>query len=107
VRKSLILIAVVVAFAAVALLAAGAMAVPPGKTVEFKDGAMGKVVFSGTVHGDAGVKCMECHPKLFPMKKQEKLEVPVPHKAGVLCFTCHNGEKAFSFEGNCAKCHQK
>lgn len=89
-----------------AIYAGSAVAVPQGKDVEFDGGAMGKVVFSGSAHADAGLKCMECHPKLFPMKKQD-LAIPVPHEAGQLCFACHNGEKAFDFKGECARCHKK
>ncbi|MCC6347697.1 MAG: hypothetical protein IT388_10965, partial [Nitrospirales bacterium] len=46
-----------------------AMAVPPGKTVEFADGAAGKVIFDGKVHADKGLKCNDCHTKIFQMKK--------------------------------------
>ncbi|HDZ00751.1 MAG TPA: cytochrome C, partial [Nitrospirae bacterium] len=45
-----------------------AMAVPPGKTLKFET-KMGTVVFSGKIHADAGMKCNNCHPKVFKMKK--------------------------------------
>ena len=46
---------------AVAVMFAGtAMAVNPGKTVEFPDGAMGKVVFDGKVHADKGYDFPRC-----------------------------------------------
>lgn len=101
-KKLAILLALIAALAFIG----SALAVPPGKTVEFKDGAMGKITFDGKVHADAGLKCMDCHPKIFPMKAGG-VKITAPHKAGEFCFTCHNGEKAFNFEGNCAKCHKK
>jgi c(7)-type cytochrome triheme protein len=66
VKKGFILMIVL----AVAVVFIGsAIAVPPGKTVEYKDGAIGKVVFDGKKHAAAGNKCSDCHPKLFQMKK--------------------------------------
>jgi len=84
-----------------------AFAVPSGKTVEFKDGAMGKVVFEGKVHADKGFKCNDCHTKIFPMKKTTLTMAEM--NAGKECGTCHNGEKAFSTKdaANCGKCHKK
>ncbi len=93
-----------------------AMAIQPGKTLTFKGGENGKVVFSGKIHAEKGVKCMECHDgKVFPTMK-EALKVPGPPtlqmkeiNAGKFCGTCHNGERAFksSDEKNCTKCHIK
>jgi len=84
-----------------------AFAVPSGKTVEFKDGAMGKVVFEGKIHADKGFKCNDCHTKIFPMKKTTLTMAEM--NAGKECGTCHNGEKAFSTKdaANCGKCHKK
>ncbi|MDA8105793.1 MAG: cytochrome c3 family protein [Nitrospiraceae bacterium] len=82
-----------------------ALAVPAGKTVEFKDGAMGKVIFDGKVHADKGFKCNDCHTKIFPMKKTE-LKMSEMNE-GKECGTCHNGEKAFSVKKDCGKCHKK
>lgn len=85
-----------------------AMAVPPGKTVEFKGGALGKVVFDGKNHADKGLKCNDCHTKIFQMKKGAKITM-ADMNAGKNCGECHNGTKAFksSDAANCAKCHKK
>lgn len=85
-----------------------ALAVPPGKTVDFEGGALGKVVFDGKAHADKGLKCNDCHTKIFQMKKGEKIKM-ADMNAGKNCGTCHNGEKAFksSDPANCAKCHKK
>ena len=86
-----------------------AMAVPPGKTVEFAGGPMGKVVFVGNVHADKGLKCNDCHTKIFPMKKTEGVFKMADMKEGKYCGACHNGTKAFKATDatNCSKCHKK
>ena len=87
----------------------GAMAVPPGKNVEYAGGGQGKVVFPGKPHADAGLKCGDCHTKIFPMKKNEGVYKMADMKAGKACGACHNGTKAFSTAdaANCSKCHKK
>ncbi len=87
-----------------------AMAVPPGKTVEFQDGSAGKVIFDGKVHAEKGLKCNDCHTKIFPMKKSPTGTFNMASmKEGKNCGACHNGTKAFSTSdpANCAKCHKK
>ena len=86
-----------------------AMAVPPGKTVEFAGGDAGKVTFDGKIHADKGLKCNDCHTKIFKMKKAAEKITMADMNAGKNCGTCHNGEKAFksSDAANCAKCHKK
>ena len=97
-----VVILVIVAFVG------SALAVPPGKTVEYEGGGAGKVVFDGKVHADKGLKCNDCHTKIFKMKKGDKITM-ADMNAGKNCGTCHNGEKAFksSDHANCAKCHKK
>ncbi|HHN63945.1 MAG TPA: cytochrome C [Nitrospirae bacterium] len=103
-RKALILALVI----AVALAFIGtALAVPPGKTVEFKDGKMGKVIFDGKKHANAGMKCSDCHPKVFKMKKGADKITMKDIYAGKFCGTCHNGKKAFKPQTGCKKCHHK
>jgi c(7)-type cytochrome triheme protein len=88
-----------------------AMATPPGKSVEFEDTWAGKVVFSGDTHGAKhGLKCNDCHPSIFPMKKAPKGTYNMNDMiAGKNCGACHNGTKAFSTSSfaDCAKCHKK
>ena len=85
-----------------------AMAVPPGKTVEF-DSPAGKVIFDGKAHGDKGLKCNDCHTKIFPMKKGGIKITMEEMNAGKNCGECHNGTKAFASKdpANCGKCHKK
>jgi c(7)-type cytochrome triheme protein len=103
--KVLCLIAVV----AIALMSRDGFAVPSGKTVEFPDGSAGKVVFSGTTHAEKGLKCNDCHPNIFPMRKTTEELKMSDMDAGKYCGACHDGKKAFSTSNpaDCSKCHQK
>jgi c(7)-type cytochrome triheme protein len=80
------------------------------KDVEFEGGSAGKVVFSHEQHTEkVGLKCNECHPKIFHMKKGGDKITMDDIKAGKFCGECHNGTKAFaaSAADSCPKCHQK
>ncbi len=66
------------------------------------------VVFSHKKHAEEqGLKCTECHPKIFQMKAGKITMAAM--EEGKFCGTCHNGEKAFGVkaEDSCAKCHVK
>jgi len=99
-------VAIVAAGLAVVLTAAQAMAVSAGKSVEWNS-SMGKVVFKGDDHAGKGLKCNECHSKIFKMKKGSTQMKMADINAGKYCGECHNGKKAFKTAGNCAKCHKK
>ncbi len=103
-----IITSVMVVLIAIAF-AGAALAVPPGRTVEFPGGGMGKVVFDGKIHADKGLKCSDCHTKVFPMRKTPGEFKMADMKAGKNCGACHNGTKAFSTSdaANCSKCHKK
>ena len=88
----------------IAMSAAQAMAVSAGKTLEWKT-SNGTVVFKGDDHAGKGLKCSECHTKIFPYKKGEMKMAEI--YAGKKCGECHNGKRAFKPAGNCAKCHSK
>ncbi len=85
-----------------------AAAVPPGKTAHY-DAPNGKVLFDGTAHASAGLKCPDCHAKILPMKKDAGKMQMSDINAGKGCGTCHNGNKGFktSDAANCSKCHKK
>ncbi|MDZ7642254.1 MAG: c(7)-type cytochrome triheme domain-containing protein [Desulfurivibrio sp.] len=84
-----------------------AIAAMPGQEVEFDGGSMGKVVFSGQVHADAGLSCDACHTEIFQMAREVEIGMG-DHNQGNYCFTCHqDGGKAFASSGNCTRCHQK
>ena len=90
------------------MFVSNAQAIQPGKTVTWET-PMGKVVFDGKNHMDAGVKCLECHSKIFKMKKGSTVMKMADITAGKYCGKCHNGTRAFSVKDpdNCNICHSK
>jgi c(7)-type cytochrome triheme protein len=98
-----------VAIVVVLAMSMTAFAVPSGKTLEFTPNGAAKVEFSGKVHADAGLKCKDCHPAVFKMKKGGDTITMKDINEGKFCGHCHNGTKAFSAKeaANCAKCHKK
>ncbi len=102
-------IATIVALMVTVMFIGSAMAVPPGKTIDYAGGSAGKVVFDGKTHADKGLKCSDCHTKVFKMKKGADVMKMEDINAGKFCGECHNGTKAFkaSDPANCAKCHKK
>ena len=89
------------------LLSAGnVFAISQGKTVEWQT-SMGKVTFKGDDHAGKGLKCSECHPKIFKMKKGSAKFTMSEINDGKFCGACHNGTKAFAPKDNCTKCHIK
>jgi c(7)-type cytochrome triheme protein len=60
------------------------------------------------------MRCTECHPFVFLMKADNKVEkkrqlTMEQMNKGEYCGTCHNGEKAFAVTAtdSCEKCHPK
>jgi len=103
--KKLLVIAIIVIVTLV--LSVSAFAVPSGKTVDYAGGGAGKIVFDGKIHADKGLKCADCHPGVFKMKKGAEPITMANMNAGKACGTCHKeGGKAFSAK-DCAKCHKK
>src|SRR4030043_675965 len=105
-RFTILLLTLVVTIAFVG----SAIATPPGKTVEYAGGEQGKVVFNGDTHGmKQGMKCPDCHPKPFAMKKGAFKMTKEDHGKPDFCGKCHDGTKAFSqsTEADCVKCHKK
>lgn len=86
-----------------------ALAVPPGRTLEFSNSPMGKVTFDGQLHKDKGNACKDCHNKnVFPKMKQGTVTITMNEiYAGKLCGTCHNGQRAFDAKTSCTRCHVK
>jgi len=92
-----------------AFCATAALAVPPGRTLEFDKSPMGKVIFDGKLHNDAAKSCAQCHNKdTFPAMKKGTVTITMDEiYAGKQCGICHNGQLAFDAKGNCARCHKK
>jgi c(7)-type cytochrome triheme protein len=83
-------------------------AIQEEKIAEFGGGNIGKVIFDGKKHKDAGYHCMNCHDRLFKMKKGLSRIIYAHHAEGKeYCFACHNGTTAFDAGGNCYLCHKR
>ncbi len=68
--KSSLIVIFLVVLACSLVFVASVFAVGPGKVMEWNPaGSPGKVSIDGKVHADKGIKCMECHTKIWPMKK--------------------------------------
>lgn len=70
---------------------------------------LGPVTFSHAFHDGKGLKCTECHTKIYKMKKGEaKVDMATLNK-GESCGSCHNGQKVFSSKApnDCSRCHIK
>lgn len=92
------------------LFVSSVLAVPPGKSVEWEAvGGPGKVVFDGKLHLDKGLKCFNCHTKIFEMKMFSARMKMDDMAVGKYCGACHNGTKAFKVNdpANCARCHKQ
>ena len=87
-----------------AAFAGAAQAVPPGVTVEFRPENAEPVIFSGTTHGEAGLRCAQCHLSIFDVSRAARF-TRADHRTNQFCFGCHNGEKAFAARGHCESCH--
>jgi c(7)-type cytochrome triheme protein len=100
---------ILVAMLAAIAFGGTATATPPGKNLDYAGGGMGKVVFDGKVHADKGLKCNDCHTKVFKMKKGSDKLTMAAMKEGKQCGTCHNGTKAFKTDdpAKCTTCHKK
>lgn len=102
-------VAIVLAVLISIVLVGNVFAVAPGKTVEYAGGAQGKVIFDGKTHADKGLKCNDCHTKIFQMKKGSFKMTEADHGTDKYCGACHDGKKAFAMKdaASCAKCHKK
>ena len=102
-RSSVVMVAVIMVFCA-----SSVQAIQPGKTVTWET-PMGKVTFDGKNHADAKVGCLDCHSKIFKMKKGSTVFSMADINAGKFCGKCHNGKRAFASNdpGNCEICHSK
>jgi len=68
----------------------------------------GAVLFSHAAHVDAaGLKCLECHPKIYKNAKQHNAISMKEMEKGKSCGACHNGKAAFGLKDNCKSCHQQ
>jgi c(7)-type cytochrome triheme protein len=82
-----------------------------GGDITFHPSGAGNVLYSHDFHvGKLGLKCTECHSKIFIMSVQANAKRTMADmQRGLSCGACHNGKRAFDVksQSNCAKCHQQ
>ena len=94
-------------FIALLLFATPVLAAVGGSDVTLKNKG-GTVLFSHDTHVERmALACTDCHDKLYLSKGQHKKVTMKQMQKGKSCGACHNGKKAFSVKGECAKCHKK
>jgi len=76
----------------------------PVREVKFKVNKAGDVSFSHSAHL-AMYKCNDCHTGTFPTRKGSKPVTMSEMKNAKSCGVCHDGEAAFTVNGNCDSCH--
>ncbi|MBL0226344.1 MAG: cytochrome C [Geobacteraceae bacterium] len=93
----------------VLMAVSNALAVGPGKILEFPEESMGLVIFDGTTHKAAGFSCGDCHnPDVFPAKKKGSVKMTMKDLyEGKFCGKCHDGKNGFLIKENCDRCHFK
>ena len=77
-----------------------------GGDVTFRSPGAEAVVFSHDFHIGKGLKCNDCHYKLFGTAGHMKRSTMDDMAKGRSCGACHNGQTAFAPKGKCAKCHK-
>lgn len=78
-----------------------------GGDIVFKVRDAGKVIYSHDLHVNIkGLKCNECHYRLYSTVAQHARVTMADMRSGASCGTCHNGQRAFGVEGNCNRCHR-
>ncbi len=79
-----------------------------GGDITFRVKDAGDVVFTHDLHvGSIGLKCNECHYRLYSTIAQHTRVTMKEMQQGMSCGACHNGATAFDVKGNCDKCHRK
>lgn len=77
-----------------------------GGDITFAPAGAETVMYSHENHMKAGLKCSECHYQVFNTKEGRHKMTMAQMEQGLFCGKCHNGTRAFSLKGNCAKCHK-
>ena len=73
--------------------------------VKMTGDATGITMFSHSLHLDMDFGCADCHPDLFKPKRDGNNMTMSAMSQGEFCGACHDGDTAFSSQGDCATCH--
>lgn len=78
-----------------------------GGEVTFSVRGASAVVFGHEAHViKAGLKCSDCHYRVFNTKEARKAVTMAHMEKGLSCGACHDGHRAFDLKTNCSKCHK-
>ncbi len=98
---------ILVIIAACLFITTAALAKVGGGDITFSVQGAANVVYSHDMHVTrAGLKCADCHYKIFKMGKMQNQATMADMQNGISCGACHNGQKAFTVKGNCNRCHK-
>ncbi len=79
-----------------------------GGDVTFAVSGAGDVLYSHDIHvGKLGLKCSECHYRLFNPVAHSNQATMADMQKGQSCGACHNGQRAFDVKANCNRCHHQ
>ncbi len=88
------------------LAATSAAAKVGGGDIAFSVNGANNVLYSHDFHViKAGIKCTECHYKIYNTNEARKDVTMAGMLTGRSCGACHNGQKAFTVKANCERCH--
>ena len=95
--------------AALILIASSAFSRGLQDKVTINNSATGAIEFSHYNHLEkVGKNCPSCHNSLYnidPAKPRIAATMKAMEEKAASCGSCHNGSRAFSVKGDCAKCH--
>lgn len=91
--------------ASILFLVAAASAKVGGGDILFTPPGAANVLYSHELHVAKGLKCSDCHYRLFNTNEARKSVTMADMGKGYSCGACHNGVRAFEVKANCSKCH--
>lgn len=79
-----------------------------GGDITFRPQKAKEVIFRHESHvSEIGIKCTDCHDRLYTTKGKHKGVTMAEMRRGFSCGACHDGKKAFDVRANCSNCHKK
>lgn len=79
-----------------------------GGDIIFNVKGIENVFYSHDDHvGKAGLKCAECHHRIYTATKTHKKAAMADVQNGQSCGVCHNAKRTFGVKGNCGRCHRR
>ena len=78
-----------------------------GGDIVFRPGGAANVTFSHEDHVTKfGVKCRECHYKIYTTVEGHRRATMTDMQQGLSCGACHDAKRAFTVKASCERCHK-